>query len=292
MIKSMTGFGRGIAQNEEYRVSVEMKAVNHRFLEISVRQPKVFSAFEDRLKKQIQALVHRGKVDVYVGLDYITAKKTTVKVDKELAIAYYNAMLGLAEACSLPPDVRLQSIAGFNGVMNVETVEDDEELLSALLHQAAESALSGFCAMRQTEGEALLVDLCSHLDAVEAAREQIAGFAARVVADQHEKLHQRLSDILQSVEIDQGRLANELAFFADKVDISEELSRLASHISQFRNGLDSTEAVGRQLEFILQEMLREINTIGSKSNALDINKLVIAVKSELEKIREQIQNVE
>jgi len=288
----MTGFGRGTAQSEDYNVTVEMKAVNHRFLEISIRQPKAFNAFEDGLKKQIQALVHRGKVDVYVSLDYLTAKKTTVKVDKELAIAYYNAMLGLAEVCALPPDLRLQNIASFNGVLNVETMEDDAEVLSSLLTQAMAAALSGFCSMRQAEGAALLTDLSAHLDAVEQARENIALFAPQVVAEQHEKLQQRISDLLQGIEIDQVRLANELAFFADKVDISEELARLGSHISQFRSGLESSEPIGRQLEFILQEMLREINTIGSKSNALDINKLVIAVKSELEKIREQIQNVE
>lgn len=292
MIKSMTGFGRGIAQSEEYGVTVEMKAVNHRFLEIAVRQPKSFNMFEDGLKKQIQASVNRGKIDVYVTLDHLSAKKTTVTVDKELAIAYYNAMLELAEACQLPADLRLQNVASFNGVLSVETVEDDQEALAALLREAVAAALSGFCGMRQTEGAALYADLSAHLDMIEQSREKIVGFAPLVVAEQHEKLSQRLEDLLKGVEIDQARLANELAFFADKVDISEELARLGSHISQFRSGLESEEPVGRQLEFILQEMLREINTIGSKSNALEINKLVIAVKSELEKIREQIQNVE
>ena len=292
MIKSMTGFGRGIAKSEDYSVTVEMKAVNHRFLEISVRQPKAFSAFEDGLKKQIQAAVNRGKIDVYVTLDYLTAKKTTVKVDKELAIAYHKAMLELAEACQLPADLQLQNIASFSGVLTVETLEDDEAVLSALLTEAMSLALSGFCAMRQTEGASLQADLASHLDMVEQSRGRIAELAPLVVAEQHEKLTQRLNDLLNGIEIDQARLANELAFFADKVDISEELARLNSHIAQFRTGLAADEPMGRQLEFILQEMLREINTIGSKSNALEINKLVIAVKSELEKIREQIQNVE
>lgn len=292
MIKSMTGFGRGTAQDEGYYITVEMKSVNHRFLDISVRQPKSFNMMEDGLKKQIQSAVNRGKIDVFITLDDLAAKKTIVKVDKELAIAYYNAMLELAEACQLPVDIRLQNVAACSGVLTIESSEDDRETLSRLLTQATAEALSGFCEMRRVEGAVLYSDLVGHLEQIVEAVKKIAAYAPQVVAEQHLKLQQRVGELLQGIEIDQGRLANELAFFADRVDISEELARLDSHITQFRTALGSEEPVGRQLEFILQELLREINTIGSKSNALEINKLVIAVKSELEKIREQIQNVE
>ena len=292
MIKSMTGFGRGLAQEDGYCITVEMKSVNHRFLDIAVRQPKSFSMLEDGLKKQIQSAVSRGKIDVFITLDDLAAKKTVVKVDKELAIAYYNAMLELAETCQLPSDVRLQNVAACNGVLTVESLDDDRETLARLLTQATAEALFGFCDMRRVEGAALYSDLVAHLEQIAQAVEKIASYAPQIVEEQYARLQQRIGELLRGIEIDPGRLANEVAFFADKVDISEELARLNSHMSQFRLALESEEPVGRQLEFILQEMLRETNTIGSKSNALEINKLVIAVKCELEKIREQIQNVE
>lgn len=292
LVQSMTGFGRGIAQTEAYGITVEMKAVNHRFLEINARLPKQLSSKEDALKKKVQARLNRGKIDIYITLEHISAKKIAVKVDKELAIAYYKSLIELAADCHLEGAVSLQQIASLSGVLSLEATADDEEMLAALLFSALDQALDAFCEMRNQEGQALQEDLLSRLSFIEEAVKQIAAQAPTVVKEQKQRLEQRIADLLGAVELDEAKLANEIAFFADKVDVSEELTRLSSHLAQFRETLNSAEAIGRKLEFILQEMLREINTIGSKSNALDINKLVIEVKSELEKIREQIQNVE
>lgn len=288
----MTGFGRGAAQSERYQLTVEMKAVNHRFLELYTRLPRQLAACEDALKKQLQGYFSRGKVDVFVTLEQVGAKKTLVTVDKELAIAYHSALSELAACCGLPAEISLAQLAAMNGVLSLESAADDEALLAGLLREAADAAAAALLRMRGREGEALAADLEKRLCFLEAQAAEIAAFAPQVVREQQQRVQQRIGELLGSVAVDEARLANEIAFFADKVDISEELTRLASHIAQFRQSLAADAPIGRKLEFIQQEMLREINTIGSKSNALDINKRVIEGKSELEKIREQIQNIE
>ena len=292
MVKSMTGFGRGAAQSDNYSIVLEMKAVNHRFLEISCRLPKQLLGMEDGLKKQLQQAFSRGKLDVFVTLERTGAKNTVVKVDKELAMAYYNALVEVASACGLPSQVQLRDIASFSGVVSLDTAEDDEEEIASLLQTAAAEASANMLSMQQQEGAALAADLNSRLDLIAERLQVIRSAAPQVVADQKARLEQRLSELLGAVPVDEARLANELAIFADRVDITEELTRLASHMEQFRQTLASGEPAGRKLNFIQQEMLRETNTIGSKSSALSINSLVIEVKSELEKIREQIQNIE
>ncbi|MBR2783583.1 MAG: YicC family protein [Firmicutes bacterium] len=292
MVKSMTGFGRGAAQSDNYSIVLEMKAVNHRFLEISCRLPKQLLGMEDGLKKQLQQAFSRGKLDVFVTLERTGAKNTVVKVDKELAMAYYNALVEVASACGLPSQVQLRDIASFSGVVSLDTAEDDEEEIASLLQTAAAEASANMLSMQEQEGAALAADLNSRLDLIAERLQVIRSAAPQVVADQKARLEQRLSELLGAVPVDEARLANELAIFADRVDITEELTRLASHMEQFRQTLASGEPAGRKLNFIQQEMLRETNTIGSKSSALSINSLVIEVKSELEKIREQIQNIE
>ena len=288
----MTGFGRGAAQSDNYSIVLEMKAVNHRFLEISCRLPKQLLGMEDGLKKQLQQAFSRGKLDVFVTLERTGAKNTVVKVDKELAMAYYNALVEVASACGLPSQVQLRDIASFSGVVSLDTAEDDEEEIASLLQTAAAEASANMLSMQEQEGAALAADLNSRLDLIAERLQVIRSAAPQVVADQKARLEQRLSELLGAVPVDEARLANELAIFADRVDITEELTRLASHMEQFRQTLASGEPAGRKLNFIQQEMLRETNTIGSKSSALSINSLVIEVKSELEKIREQIQNIE
>ena len=292
MIKSMTGFGRGVAESENYAINVEIKSVNHRFCELYVRSPKQLSLFEDSIKRTVTSRVRRGKVDIFISFEQIGIKKPLLKVDKELALAYYNAMSDLAHDCQLPPSIEINYLAQMPGIFTLESGEDDQEEIEALLKESVESAVNGLITMRTTEGEALANDLLSHLDLVESATCEIEKLAATVVAEQKQKLEQRISLLLEDIEVDQTRLANEIAFFADKVDINEELTRLFSHVKQFRQTLQNNDSVGRKLDFILQEMLREINTIGSKSNNLSINNLVIDTKNELEKIKEQVQNVE
>ncbi len=292
MIKSMTGFGRAIAENEEYSLTVELKAVNHRFCEIYVRLPKQLNMLEDSLKKQIARRLLRGKIDVFITFEQIGERKIALKVDKALAISYYKAVQEIAEACHIAADVTLDTLAGFSGIFSLESEDADQEQIAALLAGAIEDALDGIVEMRITEGLALANDMLSHLTIINQNLTKIADFSAIVVEEQKLRLEQRLSVLLGDVELDQARLANELAFFADKVDINEELTRLQSHIEQFKSNLDKPEPVGRKLDFILQEMLRESNTIGSKSNNLEINNLVIDIKNELERIKEQVQNVE
>ena len=292
MIRSMTGFGRAMAQSDEYQITVEMKAVNHRFLETSVRIPRQLTSQEDALKKLLQKYFSRGKIDVFVTFEQVGAKNAVIKVDKELAIAYHKALSELAECCGLPCDISLTQLAAASGALRVESAADDEERLTCLLLQAAAEAAAALSRMREQEGAALGSDLEERLGTLERLISEISAFAPQVVREQQQKLQQRIAELLENIAVDEARLANEIAFFADKVDISEELTRFGSHIQQFRTSLTSAEPVGRKLEFIQQEMLREVNTIGSKSNALDINKRVIEAKSELEMIREQIQNIE
>lgn len=292
MIKSMTGFGRGLAQNDNYSLNVEIKAVNHRFCEIYVRMPKQLNCFEDILKKWVSNRVKRGKIDIFIGLEQVGAKNPILKVDKELAIAYYKAILDLTNTCNISSEVNVSNLISLPGIFTLESAEDDQTQIGELLKDATEAAVNELVSMRVTEGEALYIDLSTHLQIVTNAVEEIRSLSSLVVLEQKQKLEQRLSLILGDTEVDQNRLANELAYFADKVDINEELTRLGSHIEQFNKSLLCTTSVGRKLDFILQEMLREINTIGSKSNNLSINNLVIDGKNELEKIKEQIQNVE
>ena len=292
MVNSMTGFGRGVAQNNNYSITVELKSVNHRFLELHTRLPKQLSSCEDRIKKQLQTYFSRGKIDSFVSIEQIISPEAQVKVDKELAMAYHIALTNLSEYCSLQNNVTLSEIAKMPGVFTVEYPENDVEEMAALLQDAVAQAAQQMNAMRQAEGDSLAADLSSRMKHIEQLVEDIAHFAPNVVVEQKKRLEQRIADLLNNITIDEAKLANEVAFFADKVDITEELTRLNSHIRQFGATLLAQGSIGRKLEFILQEMQREINTIGSKSNALDINKLVIEVKSELEKIREQIQNVE
>ena len=292
LVKSMTGFGRGAAQSDNFSIVVEMKAVNHRFLEIACRLPKQLLSREDALKKQLQQSISRGKLDVFVTLERTGTKKAVVKVDKDLAMAYHNSLIELAAACGLPQQVQLREVASFPGVVTVETAEDDEDEIASLLTAATDEAVAHMLTMQEQEGAALAADLSARLDLIEQQLQLVREAAPQVVADQKTRLEQRLSELLGAVPIDEARLANELAVFADRVDITEELTRLASHIQQFRQALAADEPVGRKLNFIQQEMLREANTIGSKASALSINRTVIEVKSELEKIREQIQNIE
>lgn len=292
LINSMTGYGSGVAQNDSHSITVEMRAVNHRFLEIYPRLPKQLLAAEDALKKQVQSHFSRGKIDIFITFEQLAAKKAVVTVDKELAMAYYNALSELAAYTSVDAEIKLSMISGFPGVLLPETVEDDVEQITALLQAAVVAAVGCLEQMRAEEGKALAADLLTRVDNLERMLAELTALAPKVVIEQKQRLTARIGELLDGVAVDEARLANEIAYFADKVDISEELTRFLSHIAQFRQSVSGEEAIGRKLEFILQEMLREINTIGSKSNALAINRIVIEVKSELEKIREQVQNVE
>ncbi len=288
----MTGFGRGEASGDAGRVTVEIKAVNHRFCEVVFRMPRQFSALEDRGRKLIQSKVARGRFEVYVAWEP-SAEARAVKVDKDLALAYYNALRQLAEEIGSNQELSLDTLAKLPEVLSVEEGELTDDEIWALLEPALTQAMAGLITMREREGAILAADLAERLDRIEAFRSAALQRAPQVVEEYRQRLTRRLEELLPPTNpVDPQRLAQEVALFADRADVTEELQRLASHIGQFRQALQSDEAVGRKLDFLVQELGREINTIGSKANDAELTAAVVAAKSELEKIREQVQNLE
>lgn len=293
MANSMTGFGRGEASGHGYHFTVELKAVNHRFFEVSVRMPRNLNVLEERIRKILQGKIQRGRIDVFINVKEIEEKKRLVKVDKDLALSYDKTLKDLAFTLKTPYETDIYRLAALPEVFSVEDLETDFELLWEPLSGATTEALHGFVQMRQVEGERLAEDLLNRLHTIMEAKDEIAGYSDTVVLDYQGRLRERIQVLLgESAILDEAKLASEVAFFADRVSITEELVRLQSHIDQCQEALKSTEAVGRKLDFLVQEMNREINTIGSKANNLNISQLVVQMKSELEKIREQVQNLE
>lgn len=292
MIKSMTGYGRGEKLQEGKSFNVEIRSVNHRFSEVVVRLPKYYLALEDRVRKVILESVARGRLDVFVTVDDKGNSNKTIRVDKGLAMAYYSALEEIRETVGSDGNPGLMDIARFPDVVSLEEVQEDLEELWPALKQAVEDAMEKLMQMRTTEGQRLQTDLLKRVARLEEYTESISGRAPLVVVEYKEKLHQRLKELLGEVQIDESRLAVEVAVFADRSNVTEELVRLRSHFQEIKNTLDMDEAVGRKLDFLVQELNREFNTIGSKSNNLEISSIVIKAKSEVEKIREQVQNIE
>ncbi|MDR2712722.1 MAG: YicC family protein [Clostridiales bacterium] len=297
VLKSMTGYGRGESFSEEYRFVVELKAVNSRFLELIVRLPRQLNPLEDGLKKILHRFLQRGRIEVFVNYEErekenIFEKISRIKVDKSLALDYYNSMLEVAKFCRMESQPLLSDVARFPGVIEQNKEDADFVALRPVLEEALAKAIESLQDMRREEGRRLEEDLYQRLQVLDRLTEEITREAPLVVEIHQERLSSRIKELLQEIEIDQARLATEVAFFADRSDISEELIRLASHRQQFLLTLQENVPVGRKLEFILQEINREINTIGSKANHLNISQIVIAAKSELEKMREQVQNIE
>jgi uncharacterized protein (TIGR00255 family) len=288
----MTGYGRGQGQTQGKLITVEMKAVNHRFSEVVIRQPKQVAPLEDRLRKLVLTKINRGRVDVFVTIESYGEEKKVVKVDKELAMAYYNGLKELGDVLSLPKDINLVHISGYHGVFTLEEPEEDLEDIWVALNQAGQDALTDLVKMRVIEGEKLKEDIRTKLNKISDANNKIEERSPKVVLEYKEKLTSRIHESLKNVEVDEARLAMEVAVFADRGSVEEEIVRLNSHLQQMNTTLESDEAIGRKLDFIVQEMNREINTIGSKANDLTITNMVVDVKSEIEKIREQVQNIE
>lgn len=292
MVRSMTGYGRETVESASWKVTVEMKSVNNRFLDMSVKMPKQYNPLEDQIKKEISAVLNRGHVDAYITVEEIGERKQSIAVDCDLALDYCRAMQEIAEKTGLPYQINLTDVASYYGVLTAQKEESDLDELWVTMREAVKGSLGQLFEMRVTEGAKLAEDIKSRLDILAEIRERIMVRSPLVVSDYREKLSQRIQDILGEVEIDQDKLLNEVAFFAEKADIAEELTRLSSHFEQFLDNLAKDEPVGRKLDFILQEINREVNTIGSKANDTEISHLVIEAKGELEKIREQVQNFE
>jgi uncharacterized protein (TIGR00255 family) len=292
MARSMTGFGRGEGSGSAGRIVVEAKAVNHRFSEVVFRMPRQFNALEEGARKLVLSRIARGRVDVFVSWEAGTQARI-VKVDKGLAIAYHNSLKELGEEIGSKLEISLDTLARLPDVLTISEADVTVDELWPAFEQALSQALEGLVAMREREGETLVADLQSRIAKIEALGHVVTERAPQVVMEYRQRLSRRLEELLpQGNSVDPQRLAQEVTLFADRSDITEEIQRLGSHVSQFRQTLQADEAVGRKLDFLVQEIGREVNTMGSKANDATIISQVVEAKSELEKIREQVQNIE
>lgn len=288
--RSMTGYGAGTAETADYRVVVEMKAVNQRFLEIAPHMPRAFGAWEGDLRELIRTRVARGKLDVYVSFEDRSEKRYAVHVNEGLARAYYAALGRVARAVDAPLSDGVRITAAYEGVI---TISEDADLSGArtVFLDAAARALDALDIMRLAEGAHIVRDFEKRLARLEEQREEVKRHAPQIVADYRAHLTEVLAEF-RTVTPDETRIMQEAALYADRVNVTEELVRLASHFAQFRTILAEEEPVGRRLDFLLQEINRETNTIGSKVNSAAIQQVVVAMKNEVEKLREQVQNLE
>ena len=292
MVKSMTGFGKAESDNQDVAITVEVKSVNHRYCDINIKLPRTLSGFENDVKKTVGQLLKRGKVDVYINLDLVGSGALSASLNRPLAAAYLAALGQLKNEFSVPGDVSLDWLASQKDLIRIKEAAIDEEALKSLLLKAVRAALAGLDQMRIAEGTATAEDMRSRLQQIGLLIDQVEVLAPEVPKEWKIKLEQRLKKFAADIEFDPQRLAQELAIVADRCDVSEEISRFRSHIQQFDELLSCAEPVGRKMDFLVQEMNREANTTGSKSNHAELTRLVVEIKAELEKIREQVQNVE
>lgn len=291
-MNSMTGYGKFVVTEQDRQVTVEMKSVNNRYLEINCRIPKALSAVEDAVKRTVKKYLRRGSVDVFFSYENNSAQGKKLTVDEVLASAYVDAAKRLALEYDIENSFNVTDLLRTNDVVKIDAEDDDEGLLKELVEKCAEGAVKELNRMRGVEGTTIRDDLNKLIGNIDSALTKAEKRAPTVVEDYSVRLRARIEELLNGVPTDEARLMNEVAFFADKADVNEEISRLHSHIAQFRAALDSSDTQGRNLDFLSQEIGREINTMGSKSNDTELTNLVIYMKNELEKIKEQIRNVE
>lgn len=293
MLMSMTGFGRGEFVNELFKIKVEIKGVNHRYSDINIKMPRHISYLEERVKKTVKEKISRGKIDIYINVDYINESAIDIKVDIPLAKSYKGTLEKLTNELGIEDNIRLFNILSMPEIVKIEKKELDEDTVWQYLSTALSDALNDILNMKTVEGKSMKDDMLSKLEAIETMINEIELRSPFIVSEYKERLKERISEILdKDIELDENRLMFEIALFADKSNINEEIVRLKSHIDQFRTIVDEDDVVGRKLDFLIQEMNRETNTIGSKANDLVISKNVVTIKSEIEKIREQVQNIE
>lgn len=292
-MKSMTGYGKGVASKDKRTVTVEIKSVNNRFLEVSTKLPKSMMYIDDVIQKSIKAFASRGSFDVYFSYENLSESAKKVNVDNALAAEYVAAAKSLRAEFRLEDDFNVVALMRTPDVVSVTVPDDDRELVTELVKQATKEALLKLDKMRLTEGDGVYSDLMSLVKNLQGYLDLAKARAPQVVVDYKKGLIVRVKELLDGHEVDESRLLNEVAFFADKADINEEISRLASHISQFEAICgEKNSPQGRRLDFLSQEMVREVNTMGSKSNDITLTGYVVAMKNEVEKIKEQIRNVE
>ena len=292
MIRSMTGYGRAVQTIDGREITVELRSVNNRYLDCTVKLPRMFSFAEDSVKNRVKAAVSRGKVDVYIGVNAAQAADVQVAVNRPVLESYLAALRQIESEYGVRDDVTVMSLARLPDVFSVEKTEEDEQKLTQDILNVAEEAIARYNTMRETEGAALEADLRGRAATI---LERVALVEARspvTVAEYRERLRQKMQEVLQNTAIDEGRILQEAAIYADRIAVDEETVRLRSHLAQLGDMLTKGGAIGRKLDFLLQELNRETNTIGSKCNDLELSNIVVDMKAELEKIREQTQNIE
>lgn len=292
MIKSMTGYGRGEAVLNGRSIVIELRSVNNRYLDCSVRLPRTFVFAEEGIKAKIKEATSRGKVDVFVTVESTQSDAVAVTLNKPLAESYLNALNEMAEHFGITNDITVSKLSHFPDVLTIEKVPQDQDALAADLFSVLDMAMADYDRMRSAEGEKLKDDLLSKLDTLEGYISQVETRSPQTVQSYRDKLYAKLQEVLANTQIDENRILTEAAIFADKVAVDEETVRLRSHITQFRSMLSEGGIVGRKIDFLIQEMNRETNTIGSKCTDISISHIVVDMKSEIEKLREQIQNLE
>lgn len=293
MIKSMTGFGRCEAADEERKFTVEMKGVNHRYLDANIRMPKKLNFFESAIRSLLKESVHRGKVDIFITYEDFSESQVSLKYNETLAAEYLEKFKMMEEKFSLENDIRVSTLSRYPEVLTMEEKMDDEEELWKGLKKALDGAIAQFVQTRTVEGENLKKDLIAKLDGMLELVGQIEERAPKIIVEYKEKLEGKVKELLEDTQIDEGRIASEIVIFADKICTDEEVVRLRSHVEHMKSTLQSDDSgIGRKLDFIAQEMNREANTILSKANDLETSNIGIELKTEIEKVREQIQNIE
>lgn len=292
MIKSMTGYGCGKGESCGFSVTAEVRSVNNRYLDCNIRIPRIYTAVEDALKSVVSKHITRGKVDVYITLTANGGSNLTVTVNEKVADSYVQAVRSLADRFGLNNDISAMSLARLQDVLSVESTQTDTDALGKDLCVILDAAMQDFDSMRFAEGRRLFDDISARLDEIEHLTAQAEKRSPETVVQYRERLYAKMQEVLENKDIDENRILLEAAIFADRVAVNEEIVRLRSHVSQLRTMLQSDEPVGRKIDFLIQELNREANTLGSKGNDGEMARIVIDLKAEIEKIREQIQNVE
>ena len=292
LIKSMTGYGRYEGIVEDKKILAEIRSVNHRFADYNIKTPRNYGFLEEKIRKFLSGKINRGKVDVYVSVESFEQADKDVILNEPLAESYINALKELRDKFSLKDDISVSSVARWSEIFNMQRKDEDSEKIWACVKVALESAADDFVSMREREGERLYKDLVEKRNNMYKMEQQIAQCAPERLEAYRNRLYEKLKEVLNDTNIDESRILTEAAIFADKVAIDEETVRLESHFEEFDKIINAPEPAGRKLDFLIQEINREINTIGSKANDLEISKTVVAFKAELEKMREQVQNVE
>lgn len=292
MIKSMTGFGRCEIQKDSRKFTVELKGVNHRYLDVNTRMPKKLNFFDTSIRALLKHYANRGKIDIFITYEDTSENQVSLKYNATLAAEYLKYLKQMEEEFGLDNDIRVSSLSRYPDVITMEEQSDDEEELWNGLKEALEGAFSQFVETRTTEGENLKKDILDKLEGMETFVAYIEERSPEIVAEYRAKLENKVNELLADVQMEEGRIASEVVIFADKICTDEESVRLRSHINHMRDTLNEKEGIGRKLDFIAQEMNREANTILSKANDLEVSNCAISLKTEIEKIREQIQNIE